>query len=303
MEILTKNCIIEDTSTVATIGFFDGVHLGHKFLLDKVVEAARSENRKSLVVTFSQSPKKFFVPDADIKQLNTVDEKTDKLHSCGIDYCLMLDFDEQISRQSAAEFLSFLKQHFGIATLFVGYDHTFGSDRIRDFDRIKSICNSLNIQSYKVEPFRIGGQTVSSSRIREFLHWADLPNANSMLGYTYHAKGTVVQGQRLGRTLGFPTANIEISPDKLMPCNGVYAGEVAIDGEVNRMGMLNIGNRPTVGGINRTVEVNIFDFDKDIYGKTIRVAFKSFLREERRFGSLEELRNQLGIDKRTILGS
>lgn len=299
MEVLGINSVIHGTPTVATIGFFDGVHLGHKFLLDSVADEARRNGKKSVVVTFVHNPKKFFDCRYDIRQLTTTAEKTPKISSCGIDYCLLLDFDQQIATQTAKDFLAFLKHSFCLDTLFVGYDHTFGSDRIRDFDKIEAICNAMGIKAHKSEQFDLTGQTVSSSRIREYLHNGKILEANAMLGYKYSLKGIVMHGQMIGRTLGFPTANLKIISDKLLPHNGVYAVEVIIDG-IRHKGMLNIGNRPTVDGVNHTVEVNIFDFDRDIYGKEIEVLFCRFVRDEFKFGSLEELKTQLNTDRQTI---
>ena len=208
----------------------------------------------------------------------------------GVQTCVF----RSIATQTAKDFLAFLKHSFCLDTLFVGYDHTFGSDRIRDFDKIEAICNAMGIKAHKSEQFDLTGQTVSSSRIREYLHNGKILEANAMLGYKYSLKGIVMHGQMIGRTLGFPTANLKNISDKLLPHNEVYAVEVIIDG-IRHKGMLNIGNRPTVDGINHTVEVNIFDFDRDIYGKEIEVLFCRFVRDEVKFGSLERLKTQLGL--------
>ncbi len=299
MEILDKNSILDDIHTVATIGFFDGFHLGHKFLLNSVLDFAKRENKKSLLITFNENPKKFFKQNYDIRQLNTVDEKIDKLSHFGIDYCLLLEFTEELSRKTASDFLNFLKKNFGLSVLFVGYDHTFGSDKIKDFEQIKSICNSLEIDAFKIDQFNVENQKVSSSLIRQLIENGEIVVANRMLGYDYSFNGIVVEGQKIGRTIGFPTANIDVLPDKLLPRNGVYAVEVIV-GNQRKGGMLNIGNRPTLCGINRTVEVNIFDFEQYIYGQRIIVEIKKFMREEKKFDSLENLKNQLFIDKKLI---
>ncbi len=301
MKILDKNSIINTTSTVATIGFFDGFHLGHKFLINKVINFANENNKKSLVVTFGENPKKFFKKDNyDIRQLSTVGEKCSLLESFGVDYCLMLEFNEELSRLTAMEFLEWLKEHFSLSVLFIGYDHTFGSDKIRDFDKISKICQNIGIKVFNVEQFSKNNHKVSSTTIRKMVQEGNFDVANDLLGYTYTISGRVVEGQKIGRTIGFPTANIDVSKGKLVPKNGVYAVEVIID-QIRYGGMLNIGNRPTVCGINQTVEVNIFDFDQDIYGKNISVGFRKFIRDEKKFTSLDELKNQLFIDKQIVI--
>lgn len=299
MKILDKNSILDDIQTVATIGFFDGFHLGHKFLLNSVLDLAKKENKKSLLITFNENPKKFFKQNYDIRQLNTVDEKIEKLSNFGVDYCLLLDFTEELSRKTAFDFLNFLKKNFGLTVLFIGYDHTFGSDKIKDFVQIKYICNSLQIEAFKIEQFNVEDQKVSSSLIRQLIKDGEFAVANRMLGYDYSFNGIVVEGQKIGRTIGFPTANIDVLPGKLLPKNGVYAVSVIVENQ-RKGGMLNIGNRPTLCGINRTVEVNIFDFEKYIYGQRITVEIKKFIREEKKFDSLESLKNQLFIDKNLI---
>lgn len=301
MEILDKNSIINSSSTVATIGFFDGFHLGHKFLIDKVIKLAKEENKKSLVVTFFENPKKFFKKDNyDIRQLSTVDEKYSHLASFGVDYCLMLEFTEELSMLTAIEFLELLKKRFSLSVLFIGYDHTFGSDKISDFGKISDICQNISIKAFNVGQFDKNSHKVSSTLIRKMLQEGNFDDANDLLGYAYTISGKVVEGQKIGRTIGFPTANIDVSEGKLVPKNGVYAVEVVID-DLRYSGMLNIGNRPTVCGRNQTVEVNVFDFDQDIYGKIISVEFIKFIRDEKKFNSLDELKNQLFIDKQTVI--
>lgn len=296
MEILNKDSILDTIETVGTIGFFDGLHLGHKFLIGKLLNISKSEGKKSLVVTFRENPKKFFKKDYDIRQLTTLDEKLEILSSYGVDYCLLLDFTEELSKKTAVEFLIFLKDSFALKTLFVGHDHTFGSDKIRDFDVVYDICRGMGIDAFKVD--KLG--EVSSSSIRQLVSDGRLEEANSMLGYNYTISGEVVEGQKLGRTIGFPTANIDVSDGKLVPRNGVYAVKVIVDGTI-KGGMLNIGNRPTVGGIDKTVEVNIFDFSQDIYGEYIGVEPLKFIREETKFSDLDGLKRQLYADKKAII--
>lgn len=300
VKILNKSHILKSEQTAGTIGFFDGVHLGHKFLLDNLIQKAKTSNQKSIVVTFRENPKYFFIQNTDIKQLTAFDEKITKLQDFDIDYCLVLDFDQTIASLTAIDFLMFLKQKFCLKSLIVGYDHTFGSDKIKDFNEIKKITQTIDIDAFKVEQFSVLNKKIGSSFIRHALENGDIENANAALGYDYFLNGTVVCGNKIGKTIDFPTANLKIDLQKLVPKNGVYMVEVEVANK-KKYGMLNIGNRPTVNGHDQTIEVNIFDFNGDLYGQSVKVNFKHYLREEKKFNSLQELKNQLCIDKKQIL--
>lgn len=300
MQLLDNNSRLSEVPTVATIGFFDGFHLGHRFLVEKVKDYALQEGLKSLVVTFSEHPKNVILGRSEVKLISNYSEKQQLIEHSGVDFCLMMDFDLDLSHLTAKEFLQFLKDNFCLHTLFVGYDHTFGSDKIRDFSALKDICRLLGIEAFKVEPLLRSGSAISSSRIRKLLGEGSVGEASELLGYSYQLYGEVVHGFQNGKKIGFPTANIAISQEKLLPKQGVYAAEVELRGKLLQ-GMMNIGTRPTMSGNSVSVEVNLFDFDEDIYGEFLTIYPKAFVREEIKFNGLESLKNQLISDKREII--
>ncbi len=300
MQLLGNKSQLSKVPTVATIGFFDGFHLGHKFLVEKVKDYATLHGFKSLVVTFSEHPKNVILNRSEVKLISTCSEKQQLIEYSGVDFCLMMNFNLELSRLTAKEFLQFLKENFCLHTLFVGYDHTFGSDKIRDFSTIKHICQTIGIEAIKVEPLLKNGSAISSSRIRKLLGDGCVGEASELLGYDYQLYGEVVNGFQNGKKIGFPTANISVSQEKLLPKQGVYAAEIELQGK-SLQGMMNIGSRPTMNGASISVEVNIFNFDKDIYGECITVFPKKFIREEVKFNGLESLKNQLISDREKII--
>ena len=291
---------INTKPSVATIGFFDGFHLGHQFLLSKLKEFGEENNQTTCVVTFGNHPKSLFSPIAIPKLLSTSIEKRSLVKNFGIDNCFVLKFDMSLARLTAKEFLGILKRRICLKTLFVGYDHTFGSDKISDFATINDICKSLDIKAIKVPSLVKDDVVVSSSSIRQLLSKSDVEKASSLLGRCYSLEGEVVRGYQNGRRIGFPTANILASSEKLIPQRGVYAVRVFFE-EKCFNGMMNIGFRPTLCGKELSLEVHIFDFSKDIYGELLHIEFVKFVRPEIKFNSLESLKNQLVVDKKTIL--
>ena len=295
---------------VVTTGFFDGVHLGHRHVLEAVTSCARERGEEAVVVTFWPHPRTVLQQDArDLRLLSSLEEKKALLVAAGIDRVEVLPFTRSFAAMSAAEYLLMLRERFGATVVVMGYDNRIGSDRkeIRDLMGDQSLPTAL--QAVGPLPFTrsrattgiVDGQSpiyISSTKIRETLADGDIDLANGMLGYRYGLHGVVVAGNRLGRTLGFPTANMKLyEPLKLIPAGGVYSVDVQVLGKDYR-GMCNIGVRPTVGASGGlTIETNIFDFDEDIYGLDIRIAFRGRIRDERRFASLEELKVQLGQDK------
>ena len=346
MQLIFENNKISEP-TCATIGVFDGVHLGHRFLVENLQKTAISSGLKSLVVTFKNHPQNFFyntrhserseesrentnlfLPSVEttdsFKLLTTENEKINLISERNPDFTLLLDFNKEISAMKAEEFLLFLKKNYSLKKLIIGYNHSFGSDKIRNFEQYKEISKNLDIEIEQCEPFflchcgldpqslekmeiieeTIAGQArndkVSSSNIRNLLLDGDIETANVMLGKNYSLSGIVEVGEKNGRKIGFPTANLAISPQKFIPKTGVYSVDVL---HKNRLfiGMLYIGNRPTLDGKNQTIEVNIFDFNANIYNENITIFFKKFIREDKKFNSLEELKNQLTKDKEKIL--
>ena len=280
---------------VATIGFFDGVHLGHNYLLEQLKSEAQQRNMQFMIVTFANHPRLFFDPNCGLKQLTLSDEKLTLLKQKGIDNVVMLQFDEQLSRLTSREFMQLLVEKHGVKLLLMGYDHRFGSDRGTSFDEYVEYGQQIGLEIKRCNGFSESEVMVSSSKVRRALELWDIPLANKLLGYKYFVAGRVVDGKKIGRQIGFPTANLEVDPLKLTPSDGVYVVEVEFEG-VEYRGVLNIGTRPTVSGVERTVEVHIIGFTGDLYGKEISLRFLKFLRHEMKFSSLEELREQIQKD-------
>ncbi len=293
-----------DNELVATVGFFDGVHLGHRFLLDELKRIAKYQNRLSAVITFNSHPRKVLHADFQPLLLTTFDEKIEQLSTTGIDYCIVLDFSIEMSKLSAYDFLNnILFKQLNVKTLLVGHDHRFGHNRTDGFPEYEKYGEQIGIQAIQATRLSLPDCThISSSDIRLALKNADIKLTNKLLGYNYTITGKVTDGLKIGRKLGFPTANIEVTDtEKQIPTKGVYAVKVQIE-KVWLNGMLNIGNRPTIDNSKkRSIEVNIFDFENDIYNKNIKVSFICKIRDEHKFDSLDELIAQLNQDKVSAL--
>lgn len=283
---------------VATIGFFDGVHAGHRFLIGQVKEAAAAMGLASAVITFPVHPRKVMNADYMPELLTSCDEKLALLSDTGIDYCFVLNFTPELSRLTAGEFMrDILGQRYNVRGLVIGYDHRFGRDRSEGFEDYRRIGNELGIDIVRARACSINNKTVSSSVIRRFLHEGEVGEAARCLSYSYFMDGIVVGGYKVGRTIGYPTANLRVNdPEKLVPAGGVYAVWVEINGDIYA-GMLNIGHRPTIGnGKEQSIEVHILNFDGDIYNCPIRLYFAAYIRAEIKFSSKEELALQLAKD-------
>ena len=279
---------------IATTGFFDGVHLGHRLVIERLVSLARERGDESLVVTFWPHPRAVLQDGArELRLLNSLEEKKALLSNLGVSRVEVLDFTRSFASLTAEEYLrDVLRDRFGVTTLLVGYDNRLGSDRLTA-QTLTPMASALGIELIELPPY----QNISSTKIRKFLEEGDISSATGMLGYGYSLKGVVVAGNRLGRTIGFPTANMKLyEPLKLVPGRGVYVVEVEVLGKKYR-GMTNIGLRPTVGGSSTTIETHILDFDEDIYGLPLRIAFLRRLRDEVHFPSLAALKEQLERDR------
>ena len=291
---------------VVATGFFDGVHVGHRLVIKQLVEAAAVRGDESMVMTFWPHPRNVLQKEArSLRLLTTLAEKRDMLHGLGVDHVEVLPFTKEFSTMTMREYLHMLMEKYGVKTVLLGYDNRFGSDAA-GADEVAAAAVELGLEVLRVEMVPSEkGFAVSSTKIRERLEEGDVEGASAMLGYDYSLQGVVVAGNRLGRTIGFPTANIQLyEPLKLIPGNGVYFVKVKTLGN-HYYGMCNIGCRPTVGtGNARTIETNIFDFDEDIYGLDLEVTFISRIREEVRFDSMDDLRIQLEKDRnacRTVI--
>ncbi len=284
---------------VITIGTFDGVHQGHQQILAQMKAEADRVNGETVIITFHPHPRKIVssVP-GDIKLINTLDEKILLLEKAGIDHLVVIPFDHAFSNQSADDYIRyFLFKYFKPSVIIIGYDHRFGKGRTGDYHLLEQYGRELGFEVKEISEEMLNQVVISSTRIREALLNNDIDTANHFLGYPYFFEGIVVEGNKIGRTIGFPTANMHISSEeKLIPANGVYAVSISMDAETFT-GMMNIGVRPTVDGKKRVIEVNIFDFDRDIYGKKLAIRIEKFLRGEVKFNGLDELKAQLNADR------
>lgn len=289
-----------DRNTAVTVGTFDGVHLGHREIISKLERTAEAKGLRKLVVTFEPHPQIVLRSKSpDIKVLSTLDEKISILGSLNIDSLLVIEFTREFSQTGAEDFYKhYLIEGTGISDLVLGYDHMFGRNREGNFEMMKLLSDKFGFTVDRVDEFRSDGEHVSSTRIRHLLESGDVRNAARMLGGKYSLTGTVAEGRKLGRELGMPTANIVPDSDyKLIPLDGIYAVKVRI-GDDEYGGVMNIGTNPTVtDDKSKKIEVNLFDFDGDLYGKDLTVGFVDRLRSEQKFSDLDELRSAMQEDK------
>ncbi len=289
--------------SVATIGFFDGVHRGHQYLIRQVCDEARAAGLRSVVVTFDQHPRKVLQSEWQPRLLSTLDEKLLLLSKTHADATAVVHFDRAMAALTAREFMArVLKRQLNVRKLVIGYDNRFGHDRREGFDDYVRHGRELGVDVGQAQAFTLDGVRVSSSVVRSLLQDGEVEMARRCLGYPYTLVGRVVRGVQEGRQMGFPTANLDVPADKLVPAAGVYAVEAHLQQTVAmRPGMMNIGTRPTFGGVAQTLETNIFDFEDDIYGKLMLVSLVHRVRGERKFASPKALAEQLRKDKAAII--
>ncbi len=286
----------------ATIGFFDGVHRGHQYLISQLMADAKRHDMESLVVTFRQHPQQVLQQDFIPSLLTTSERKEQLLRATGVDHVEMLDFSLQLAHLSAREFMSLLHDEYNVRRMLIGYDNRFGHNREETFEDYQRYGAELGIVVSASESFSNGDIKVSSSVIRSMLADGDIIKANECLGYRYTFTGFVEHGFREGHKLGFPTANLHVAPEQLIPSHGVYAVMARVDGiDGEFMGMMNIGNRPTYDYFKDTLEVNIIGLDADIYGKTVEIMFADRIRYAVKFNSIDQLRDQLVIDRDAVI--
>lgn len=298
--------VIKDTypqnPTVATIGFFDGVHLGHRFLIDQVKVAAAQCGWESSIITFPVHPRQVIQSEFQPQLLSSPEEKIELLGTTGIDHCILLPFTRELSMLTAREFMQLLYEKYHVRMLIIGYDHRFGHNRTETFEDYCRYGKELGIHIMQATAYTQKKDKVSSSAIRRALLSGEVNIANKYLGYNYFLQGKVVDGYKVGRKIGFPTANLQVDfPNKLIPSVGVYAVYVYVNGQKYK-GMLNIGHRPTLNnGTDLSIEVHILDFEGDIYQQPIRLEFIDFLRAEEKFNSIDELILQIEKDKKATI--
>ena len=290
------------TPSVATIGFFDGVHLGHRHLINQVKMAASLNGWCSSIITFPVHPRQVIQSDYQPSLLSSPEEKIELLASTGIDNCILLPFTRELSQLTAWEFMQLLYNQYKVRMLVIGYDHRFGHNRAETFEDYCRYGRELGIHIMQATAYTQEQDKVSSSVIRRALLSGEVSTATKYLGYPYFMQGTIVSGYQVGRKIGFPTANLQVDfPNKLIPAIGVYAVRVSVNGQSYR-GMLNIGHRPTLNnGTDLSIEVHILDFEGDIYHQPMRIEFVDFLRPEAKFNSVDELTLQIQKDKEAAI--
>ena len=289
--------IKEIRNGVLTIGTFDGVHLGHQELISRINELKQDINGESVILTFDPHPRLLLNPDQNLEMITSLDEKLALLEKFGIDHVIIQPFSRNFSELTAESYVNdFLLGVINPKIIVIGYDHKFGKDRVGNFDLMSGLCKVKDIMVLEISAKNMEDIIISSTSIREALISGNIDRVNNLLGHTFTLKGTVVKGEGRGKDLSFPTANVQVlSKHKLIPANGVYAAVGVIDGK-DYPGMLNIGTRPTFDGRNRSIELHMFDFDRDIYGEPITVKLVSRWRDEVRFDSVQELIDQLQND-------
>ncbi len=287
-----------NTKTIVTLGTFDGVHCGHQYILNKLISTAKTLNMESLVLTFFPHPRMVLNKDKTIKMINTIDEKIELLSKSGIDNLVIQPFDSTFSSLTGEEFTKkVLVDIFNVQKIIIGYDHRFGKGGSCDINDLESFGLKYGFEVEQISAQEINDVSVSSTKVRQALSEGNIRDANTYLGYPFYITGNVIKGKQLGRTIGFPTANIKPAEDyKLIPQKGVYIVKVEID-TIEYPAMLNIGTNPTVGENKLTIEANILNFEGDIYDKEVKVSFYDRIRNEQKFNSLEELKQQLFVDK------
>lgn len=289
-------------NAVITTGAFDGVHKGHQQIIHRMQAIAKANNGETVIISFHPHPKKIIssVP-GEIKQLTNLAERIQLLEATGIDHLVIVPFDHRFANMHAEEYVSeFLVAKFHPHHILVGYDHRFGKGRLGNFEMLQNLGKQFSFQVEEMPEQFVGAEIVSSTLIRNYIVDKNIHQANDFLGYAYNFEGIVIRGNQLGRTIGFPTANLYVNDgEKLIPSNGVYAVKVQGNCTDNKvlLGMMNIGVRPTVDGHKKMIEVNIFNFDKDIYDATLTVMVYAFIRGEQKFNGLDALKAQLALDK------
>ena len=289
------------SKAVITIGTFDGVHQGHQQIIQLMKEEAEAVNGETVIITFHPHPRKILTGGkGEVKIIYTLEEKIELLDQQGIQHVVVVEFNNDFANQTAEEYVeNFLVKKFHPHTIIIGYDHKFGTKRSGNYQLLEKLGETFNYRVREIPEQILNNVIISSTKIREALLQSSIDTANRYLGHPYFFSGKVIEGNKLGRTIGYPTANLHIEdPEKLVPKNGVYAVSVTIaESKQIFNGMMNIGNRPTINGTTRTVEVHIFDFDQTIYGEKMKVYVKHYLRSEKKFDGLDQLKEQLAIDK------
>lgn len=288
--------------TFVTIGTFDGVHIGHQKVLLNLINSAKKNSTSSVLLTFFPHPRMVLQKNADIKLINTIEERIQLLKKTGLDILVIHEFTKDFAEETALDFVkNVLVDHLKISNLIIGYDHRFGKNREGNFDQLSEYGNIFGFEVNKISQQEIDHITISSTKIRKAIELGNIEEANRYLGYHFMLTGEIVKGKNLGEKIGFPTANLFIEETyKLLPKTGSYIVKSELENQTV-YGMMNIGYNPTVKGKKQTIEIHFFNFNKDLYGKKIQIDVLKFLRDEQKFESVDDLKNQLEIDKQKSL--
>lgn len=290
-------------NAVVTIGTFDGVHVGHRKIISRIKELAEASGGETVILTFFPHPRMILHPeDESIKLINTINEKAELLEQLGVGHLIITPFSRDFSNQSPEDYIrDVLVNKIGLKKIVIGYDHRFGKDRRGGLNELLQFAPVYDFEVVEIPEQDINEVAISSTRIRQALLKADIATANTFLGYPFFITGKVMRGDQIGRTIGYPTANIRIEEKyKLIPDDGIFAVKV-MQNNTEYKGMAYIGTRPTIDGVRRNIEVNLFDFDKEIYYESIRMEFHHFVRGDVKFNGLEELKAQIALDKEAVL--
>jgi riboflavin kinase/FMN adenylyltransferase len=290
-------------NAVVTIGTFDGVHQGHRQIIARIREIADKTGGETVLLTFFPHPRMILHPEnQDLKLITTIHERAELLEQLGIDHMIITPFSRDFSNQSAEAYIrDILVERIGTKTIIIGYDHRFGKDRQGGLAELQQAAPQYGFEVIEIPEQDIDHVAVSSTRIREALLQANIEQANTFLGYPFFLTGKVIRGNQIGRQLGYPTANLLVEESyKLIPADGIFAATVEVQGQTYQ-GMAYIGHRPTINGMTRNIEVNIFDFNQDIYNQTLRMNFLHFVRHDVKFTSLDGLKEQLAVDQQSVL--
>lgn len=288
--------------TFVTIGTFDGVHVGHQKVLSNLINSAKKDNATAVLLTFFPHPRMVLQKDTSIKLINTIDERIKLLEKTGLDTLVIHEFTKDFAEKTALDFVkNVLVDNLKISKLIIGYDHRFGKNREGNFEQLTAFGKTFGFEVSKIPQQEIDNITISSTKIRKAIELGNIEEANRYLGYAFMLTGEIVKGNNLGEKIGFPTANLAIKETyKLLPKTGSYVVKSELENETV-YGMMNIGFNPTVKGKTQTIEIHFFNFNKDLYGKNIQIDVLKFLRDEQKFDSVEDLKNQLEKDKQKSL--
>ena len=294
-----KNAL-SNYQSILTLGTFDGIHQGHKKIISKLTTESKKNNLRSIILTFFPHPRNV-VSSEKVKLISTIDEKIEIFSKLEIDELIIQDFNKSFSNISAEEFIKLLVDNLNLKKIIVGYNHRFGKNRLADINVLRDFSFKYDFEVIEIEAFEVEKIKISSTNIRNAINEGNIDVCNTYLGYSFNINGIVVKGKSIGKSIGFPTANINIAEEyKIIPKNGVYL--VLCFFERNKHhGMMNIGFNPTFGSNKKTIEVNIFDFSKDLYGKNIKIEFLKFIRDEIKFDNVKMLKTQLNIDRENCI--